>query len=206
MDFGNGAGKDNVFIGIIGRGNAGTQTEEVKNPCPECVLEQSPQTALKTSSANVNIWDCPDPEIFGRIMKPLQPKVTSDSKTADLLYEIWDAKQRKLHIQVKNIIPLRKWVHIVITSGNNDAWKPDLKVYQNGKVVHTEAAAWLPQTNYTKNNYIGKSNWMIATSPYDNADELFKGSIFDFRGYRTTMSDKKVKDTYKWGKKLLGLE
>ena len=79
------------------------------------------------------------------------------------------------------------------------------KIYQNGKVVHTEAAAWLPQTNYTTNNYIGKSNWMNVTSPYDNADELLKGNLFDVRGYRTAMTEKKVKDTYKWGKKMLGL-
>ncbi len=29
--------------------------------------------------------------------------------------------------------------------------------------------------------------------------------MFDFRMYRTAMNDNKVKDTYKWGKKLLGL-
>lgn len=219
-DFGNGAGKDNVFVGIMGRGNAGVQTipdpvclDQSISTVPsapsgqQCTEEVSPQTAMITSSANINIWDCPDPELFGKIMKPVQPKASppGEAKTADLIYEIWDSKQRKLHIQVKNVIPLRKWVHIVITSGNNDAWKPDLKIYQNGKVVHTEAAAWLPQTNYTTNNYIGKSNWMNVTSPYDNADELFKGSIFDFRGYKTVMPEKKVKDTYKWGKKLLGL-
>jgi hypothetical protein len=113
---------------------------------------------------------------------------------------------RKLHIQVKNVIPLRKWVHIVITAGNNDAWKPSLKIYADGKEVHVEEAAWLPQTNYTTNNYIGKSNWSNMTSPYDNADELFKGKIFDLRGYRTTIDKKKVKNTYEWGKKLLGLK
>jgi len=219
FDFGNGAGKDNIFVGIMGRGNAGVQKNEMVTCLDQaittvpsapsgqqCTEEVSPQTAMITSSANVNIWDCPDPEIFGKIMKPVQPKASppGEAKTADLIYEIWDSKQRKLHIQVKNVIPLRKWVHIAITAGNNDAWKPDLKIYQNGKVVHTESA-WLPQNNYTTNNYIGKSNWMNVTSPYDNADELFKGSIFDFRGYRTAMTEKKVKDTYKWGKKMLGL-
>ena len=44
------------------------------------------------------------------------------------------------------------------------------------------------------------------TSPYENADKLFKGKMFDFRGYRIAMDEKKVKDTYKWGKNLLGLE
>jgi len=221
-DFGNGSGKDNVFVGIIGRGNNGVQTNEIRESVcsdqalstvpsapsgQQCVLEQSPETALITSSANINLWDCPKPEIFGNIMKPLQPKASpaGDAKTADLIYEIWDDKMRKLHVQVKNIFPLRKWVHITITAGDNDSWKPELKFYRNGKLVHTEGAAWLPQTNYTTNNYIGKSNWTNATSPYDNADELFKGKIFDFRGYRTMMNEKKIKDTYNWGKKMLGL-
>ena len=223
-DFGNGAGKDNVFVGIMGRGNAGPQSDEIRKPVcldqaittvPEapsgeqCTLEQSPQTALITSSANVNLYDCPKPEVFGRIMKPIQPKAappSSEAKTADLIYEIWDDQMRKLHIQVKNIIPLRKWVHITITAGDNDAWKPSLKVYRNGDLVHTEGAAWLPQTNYTTNNYIGKSNWQNMTSPYDNADELFRGRLFDLRGYRIAMNEKKIEDTYKWGKKLLGLD
>lgn len=222
-DFGNGSGNNNVFVGILGRGNAGTQynqptqnaicEDQALNTVPtapsgqQCVLEQSPQTAMLTSSANVNEWNCPAPELFGKIMKPIQPTASpsGDATTADLIYEIWDSKMRKLHIQVKNAIPLRKWVHIVITAGNNDAFKPDLKIYKNGKVVHTEAAAWLPQSNYTTNNYIGKSNWMNSTSPYENADKLFKGKLFDFRGYNTVMTEKKVKDTYNWGKKLIGI-
>lgn len=214
FDFGNGPGKDNIFVGIIGRGNAGPQTNEVndQNTIPsapsgqQCTQEVSPQMAMATSSGNVNVWDCPDPEIFGKIMKPLQPKlVTGYAKTADLLYEIWDSKQRKLHIQVKNVIPIKKWVHVVITTGNNDPWKPDLKIYINGEISHTESSSWLPQNNYTTNNYIGKSNWMNVTSPYDNADALFKGKLFDFRGYKTMMPEKKVQDTYAWGKQLLGI-
>ena len=222
-DFGNSAGKDNVVVGIMGRGNAGLQTATDKPICldqalttvpappsgQQCTEEVSPERALITSAANVNLWDCPKPELFGKIMKPIQPKAappTSEAKTADLIYEIWEGQMRKLHIQVKNVIPLRKWVHIVITAGNNDAFKPSLKIYADGKEVHVEEAAWLPQTNYTTNNYIGKSNWMNMTSPYDNADELFKGRLFDIRGYRTTMDKKKVKDIYNWGKKLLGLK
>jgi hypothetical protein len=215
-------GENNVFVGIMGRGNAGPQSDELLKPTcldqavttvpgppsgQQCVLEQSPETALITSSANVNLWDCPKPELFGKIMKPLQPKATpkGEAKTADLIYEIWDTKMRKLHIQVKNVVPLRKWTHFVITAGDNDAWKPSLKIYRNSKLVHTESSAWLPQTNYTTNNYIGKSNWMNVTSPYQNSDELFKGRLFDFRGYRIAMDENKVKNTYKWGKKLLGL-
>jgi hypothetical protein len=215
-------GDNNVFVGIIGRGNAGPQSDELLKPVCEdqavttvpstpsgqqCVLEQSPETAMITSSANVNLWQCPKPELFGKIMKPLEAKAATEgeAKTADLVYEIWDTKMRKLHIQVKNVVPLRKWVHFVITAGDNDAWKPSLKIYRNGKVVHTESSAWLPQTNYTTNNYIGKSNWMNVTSPYQNSDKLFKGRLFDFRGYRIAMDEKKVKDTYKWGKQLLGL-
>jgi hypothetical protein len=221
FDFGNGAGKDNVVCGIIGRGNPGKQQDELSTVCldqaittvpsapsgQQCVLEQSPVVAMATSSANINVWDCPKPELFGRIMKPIQPKTSppGEARTADLLYEVWDSKQRKVHIQVKNVIPLRKWTHIVITTTNNDAWKPDLKIYKNGKLAHTEGASWLPQTNYTTNNYIGKSNWSNVTSPYENADELFKGRMFDIRGYRVMMNETKINDTYLWGKDKLGL-
>lgn len=222
FDFGD-QGKPSVFCGIIGRGNAGTQQDIMTSMEPLCqqeerktipdtpsgaqpTLEQSPQTAMLTSSANVNLWDAPNPEITGRIMEPLHKKasVTTEAKTADLLYEVWDNKQRKLHIQVKNVFPLKKWTHVVITTTSMDAFKPDLKIYANGKVVHVEQGAWLPQTNYTSNNYIGKSNTMDATSQFDNKDELFKGKLFDFRGYRTVMNEQKINDTIEWGKKLLG--
>jgi uncharacterized membrane protein YcgQ (UPF0703/DUF1980 family) len=106
---------------------------------------------------------------------------------------------------VKNVFPLRKWVHIAITTTNNDAFKPGLKIYRNGELVLTEAAAWLPQTNETTNNYIGKSNWSNVTTPYQNADELFKGKMFDIRGYDILMTEKKIKDTVQWGKDRLGL-
>jgi hypothetical protein len=222
FDFGNGAGKDNVFCGIIGRGNPNKQDNTLQNPVcldqsvntvpdapsgEQCGIEVSPQTLMATSSANVNIWNCPDPAMFGKIEKPIQPKAAPphEAHNADLLYEIWDEQQRKLHIQVKNAFPLRKWVHIAITASNNDAFAPGIQIYRNGKIIHTEESGWLPQTNFTTNNYIGKSNWTDVTSPYQNADALLKARVFDFRGYRTAMPKKKVQDTYKWGKKLLGL-
>ena len=217
FDFGNGAGKDNVFAGIIGRGNMEAQmdlqditiSESTIPTAPsgqQCTNEVSAEMGMIISGSDVDVWDCPDPQLFGRIMKPLQQKAVpkEEAKSADLIYEVWDAKQRKLHIQVKNIIPIRKWVHIAITATSNDPAKPGLNIYQNGQVVHKEESSWLPQNNYTTNNYIGKSNWTNVTSPYENADELFKGRIFDFRGYRTAMTAKKIKDTYNWGKKLIG--
>jgi len=220
FDFGNGPNQDNVFCGIVGRGNATTQQtspsrclDESQKTIPDGpsgaqgTVEQSPQTALLTSSANVNLYDCPDPEIVGRIMEPLHPKTsTAEPQTADLLYEIFDNKMRKLHIQVKNVFPLKKWVHIVITTTNNDAMKPGLAIYANGKKVHTETSAWLPQTDHTTNNYIGKSNWANVTSQMDNKDELFKGKLFDFRGYNQSMAEKKIQDTYAWGKELLSVD
>jgi len=57
--------------------------------------------------------------------------------------------------------------------------------------------------NETTKNYIGKSNWANATSPHQNADELFKGKMFDVRAYRTPMNKKKIQDTVFWGKELL---
>ena len=215
LDFGNGAGKDNVFVGIVGRGNPpATSSTDLALPDsslatgPTCTEEVAPVVAMATSSANVNRWDCPVPELFGRIMPPTTSVPSSapphEATTADLLYEIWDEKQRKLHVQIKNAVPLRQWVHFVITAGDNDPWKPSLLVYRNGVVVHSEESAWLPQTNETTHNYIGKSNWQSQTSPYSNADELFRGRLFDVRAYRTTVKEKKVKDMYTWGQLRLG--
>lgn len=217
FDFGNGANADNVFVGIIGRGNLGTQQEEPSKCVDEsertvpdqpsgaqCVQEVSPEVAFATSRADVNTYDCPSPELFGRIMEPLEKKTKKQNATsADLLYEIFEGKMRKLHVQVKNVFPIKKWTHIVITTTNNAAFSSGLKIYANGKLVHTEQSAFLPQTNYTTSNYIGKSNWANATSPYANADELFKGRLFDFRGYRTAFTEQKINDTYEWGQKLL---
>lgn len=221
FDFGNGPNQDNVFVGIVGRGNIGTQQDDMTKSCvdesqktvpdqpsgAQCVTEVSPQVAFATSRANIETYDCPSPDLFGRIMEPIEQKAGKphDASTADLLYEIFEGKMRKVHIQVKNVFPIRKWTHIVITTTNNSAFSSGLKIYANGKLVHTEESTFLPQTNYTTNNYIGKSNWANTTSPYANADALFNGKLFDFRGYRIAFTEKKIKDTYKWGSTLLGL-
>ena len=215
-DFGNGPGMDNVVVGIVGRGNMGSQQEvkscqdESQKTIPDApsgqqpTHEQSPQTAMLTSSANVDLYICPSPELFGAIVPPLNVPTATSATTADLLYEIWDNKLRILRIQVKNIFPLKKWTHITITATSNASFSSGLSIYKDGTLVHSEQNAPLPQTNYTKRNYIGKSNWASVTSDDVNADELFKGSLFDFRGYRTIMTEKKIKNTIAWGKNLLG--
>lgn len=221
IDFGNGPNQDNVVVGIVGRGNINAQQDDPTSQCideslktipdapsgAQCTEEVSPQVAFATSRANIETYDCPSPDIFGRIMEPLEKKAGKphDASTADLLYEIYEGKMRKVHIQVKNVFPIRKWTHITITTTNNSAFSSGLKIYANGKRVHTEETTFLPQTNYTTSNYIGKSNWANATSPYANADELFKGKLFDLRGYRTAFTEQKIKDTYGWGSTLLGL-
>jgi Concanavalin A-like lectin/glucanases superfamily len=219
FDFGNGAGKDNVWCGIVGRGNATASSDPIRQlvcggqestvPDAPSGAQPSkvttPQNLMKTTQANVDEYTCPKPSIYGRIMPETQAhsQPLMSAITADLVYEIWDHRQRKFRIQVKNIIPLRKWVHIAITARNMDSFRPDIDIYSNGELVHTEPEGWLPQENNTTKNYIGKSNWSNATSPYENADDLFKGRLFDFRGYRIQMPAKKIKESYTWGKDLL---
>jgi hypothetical protein len=98
---------------------------------------------------------------------------------------------------------LEVWTHVVITAEGSDAFRPDIVVYKNGEKVFVEESGWLPQNNNTSKNYIGKSNWSNVTSQYGNRDELFKGSVFDIRGYRTQLSEGVIKESYAWGKKLL---
>jgi hypothetical protein len=215
FDFGS-QGKSSVFCGIVGRGNPTMSQDGLSSQCEatktlptspsgtQGTREVSPQQAMWQSSADVNRWDCPDPAITGRIMEPQKGTVPATvPQTADLLYEVWDERQRKLHIQVKNVFPLKKWTHVVITALSMDAMKPDVAVYVNGEQKHREDGAWLPQTNYTASNYLGRSNTADATSQYQNRDELFKGRMFDVRGYRTIMTEKKIADTMEWGEALL---
>ena len=218
FDFGNGAGKDNVFLGILGRGSEGI-SQKVRDPsCGDSTVPPppsgaqpcdvvTPQRLMETTPANVNEYVCEKPDIYGRIMPPIQPKSSPphDARKADLVYEIWDHQQRKLHVQLHDAVPIRKWTHVVITTTSQNAAKPDLNFYVNGALFHEEKGAWLPQETYTTHNYIGKSNWTNATSPFQNADALFKGKLFDLRGYQTQMSPKKVEKTYRWGKALLGV-
>jgi hypothetical protein len=222
FDFGNGAGKDNVWLGIVGRGNAEAQMQPIRmNGCllqnestvpdypsgaqnPE---ETTPQNLMETTSANVNEFSCQKPEVFGREMPPVQPFAVPPfkSETADLVYEIWDSQQRKLHVQVPGVFKLKQWTHVVITATNSDATRPTLAFYVNGQLANTEVGAWLPQNSSTTFNYVGKSNWMNTMTNDENADEYFKGELFDFRGYSQFLKPAKVKETYRWGLQKLGL-
>jgi hypothetical protein len=131
---------------------------------------------------------------------------TFRATSADLLYEVWDHQQRKLHIQIPQAFRLQKWTHVLMTTTNWDATRPTLTFYIDGKLASTQVDAWLPQTASTERNYIGKSNWANDTSGAANADEYFKGKLFDFRAYKRPFKPTKVKETYQWGKKYLGLE
>ena len=211
-----------MFVGIIGRGNELPSQEPIRLGCvlnntstvpakpsgAQPVDETTPQNLMETTSANVNDFECPKFEVYGETLPPVQPQAVPQFKatTADLLYEIWDSQQRKLHIQVPGAFPLQKWTHVTITTTNMDASRPTLTFYINGVLMQTEPDSWLPQNGSTTLNYIGKSNWADDTSDAANPDELFKGDLFDFRGYNTPMTATKVKETYQWGKDLLGLK
>ena len=221
LDFGNGPGRDNVFLGIVGRGDANISAEDIRpDPCqaestlptgpsgPQPVAEVTPQELMRTTSANVDEFTCRGFETQPRRLPPSrvvpwQPR--NLTKKASLLYEIWDKQQRKMRIKVDGVIPRRKWVHIAITATDMASFRPAIKVYIDGEDVFTKPSGFLPQASTTTNNYLGKSNWSNDTSQYENKDELFNGSLFDVRGYKLPMTAKKVKDTYEWGKKQLGL-
>ncbi len=210
FDFGNGSGRDNVWLGIVGRGSPSIQDSTIRAVSQGCVEEVRPQTLMATTSANVDDFMCPLFEVTGKRVKPLIPRKApkssnEEARMADLVYEVWDAKDRKMRITVPNSVPLRKWTHIAVTAATNDAFRPDIKIFINGIQSAFFPSGFLPQTNYMTNNYLGKSNWADATSQYENRDELFKGRIFDFRAYNTIMSEKKIGESVKWGTKLLGI-
>ena len=78
-------------------------------------------------------------------------------------------------------------------------------VYLNGKSIYSNSGFY--PTNLTRTNcYIGKSNWSSATSQYENKDELFKGKLFDLRGYKVPVSDKMILESVVYGKQKLQVE
>jgi hypothetical protein len=124
---------------------------------------------------------------------------------ATLIYEVWDQRQRKMSIKINGCIPLRTWTHIAVTAITGDATRPDIGVFVNGEQVYVNPSGFLPQATSTTNNYLGKSNWANDTSTYELRDELFHGSLFDFRLYNSAMAQSKIKDTIFWGKQMLAL-
>lgn len=217
LDFGNGAGIDNIFIGIIGKGNFSSQEDESANistvPCGKSGAQppplMSPQKLMLSTAANVNDFECRSQEIFpnpkGNHLTNCPKKLKNDHHTADMIYELWDQKQRRLRMKVPGAFTIGVWTHIVITTDTNDNLRPPISVYKDGRQVYKEPAGFLPQASSTSKNYIGKSNWTSNNDPMNNKDELFKGSLFDVRAYKMPLTQDRISDFYKWGKENLGL-
>jgi hypothetical protein len=226
FDFGNGAGIDNVWVGILNRGNQGIGSDEaakkvllcgdpIKDVLPDGpsgaqpVEVTTPEDLMKTSSANVEEFTCEGFAVAPRNLGHPNRKVKKAdglAKTADMCYEVWDRDQRKMRIVVPSAFKAEVWAHVVVTAEGTDSFRPDIAVYIDGKKRFVQPNGWLPQNSITEKNYIGKSNWADVTSQYANKDELFKGAVFDFRGYNAPLSAKGIAESYGWGKKMLGLD
>jgi hypothetical protein len=216
FDFGNGAGMDNVFVGIVGRGNMGFAKKEYPNLCEttvppspsgqQPVVEVHPQKLMKTTCANVDEYECKGMAVEPVIKKPREQMLIEQGDNADMLYEIWEGKTRKMHVVVPKAFVRGEWTHIAITAGSANAFRPEIQIYRNGKLVYVEVNGWLPTVSNTASNYIGKSNWFNVTSQYSDRDELLKGSVFDIRGYSVPLSKQIIRDTVNWGREKLGME
>ena len=228
FDFGDGAGKNNVFLGILGKGDPdsaagnairpGTKCEESTVPGPGSGAQFCPELRAedlyRISSANVDEFVCTGPEVYADPAKAQQlntrpPKAATDpnakASRATLLYEVWDSSLRVMQIKINQAIPVGQWTHIVITAANMDAMRPNIVVYVNGNYTYTKSDGFLPQAATTQKNYIGKSNWADNSSGYELRDELLSGSVFDFRMYTSALSEAKIKRTLQWGMDKLGL-
>lgn len=215
FDFGNGAGRDNILLGIEGRGNragAGFGALAARPPSNAAVCQRkparevSPQAYLTSSDANVDAWICDGPEpVDSTYPEDEQTDDNSAPPTANLLFEIWDERQRKMQIRVLDVIPRKRWVHVAVTATDVSSIRPNWQVFIDGKMVYEEESGHVPLKNYLTRNYIGRSNWERATATYQDADERFRGALFDFRLYRTPMSADKIRRTVEWGREKLGL-
>ena len=225
LDFGNGAGIDNVFVGILGRGDGTIEkgSEIRKDPCSYIDLNKvvpdfpsgaqfspvmSPMELMLTTSGNINDAVKDEP-VYPRKILPVKPPqaetLVAGGETATLLYEVWNGKLRMQHIKVQGAIKLKKWTHICITTATGDGVRPALQIWIDGVKSAEDSNAHLPQTSFTSNNYLGKSNWFSASSQFENKPEMFKGGLFDVRGYDQSVTDVKLKKIIGWGKTRLGI-
>ena len=149
-------------------------------------------------------------KILPRNLKPLaSPQAeneTAGGETATLLYEVWNGKLRMQHIKVQGAVKLKQWTHICITTATGDGVRPALQIWIDGEKRAEDGNAHLPQSSFTSNNYLGKSNWFSASSQYENKPEMFKGGLFDVRGYSQSVTEEKLKKTIRWGKLRLGIK
>ena len=223
VDFGDGPGRNNIVLGIIGKGDATITDaatlrppllcgEDTTVPFPPSGAQPadivSPQELLRTTDANVDEFSCMGFEGNPKRLPPsrVTEKVVKGPKNkATLLYEVWDSQQRVMRIRVPSVIPLRSWTHICVTAKSDDAFRPDIGIYINGEQVFVEPSGFLAQTSVLSNCYIGKSNWANATSQYENRDELFKGKLFDLRAYKTPLAERVIQESVSWGKQKLNL-
>jgi hypothetical protein len=224
VDFGDGPGRNNIVLGIIGKGDAFITDAAILRPPLLCGEDTtlptspsgaqpadvvSPQELLRTTDANVDEFNCMGFEGNPRRLPPsrvVDKTIKGPKNKATLLYEVWDNQQRVMRLRVPSIIPLKTWTHICVTAKSDDAFRPDIGIYVNGEQVFVEPSGFLPQTSTLSNCYLGKSNWANATSQYENKDELFKGKMFDFRAYKTPLPDRVIQESVSWGKKKLDVE
>jgi hypothetical protein len=223
FDFGNGPGKDNVVLGILGSGDMGVDSSQIRpllcggdSTVPtepsgaQPAEELPPQELMKTSNANVDDYTCVGFETSPRRLPPsFAGTQATDKKStgkATLMYEVWDKQSRKMRMKLGSAIPLKTWTHICVTSTTDDAFRPNMAFYINGKKVLEKESGWLPATSSMTNCYIGKSNWSNSVSQYEDRDELFKGKLFDFRAYRRNQSEAMINESYDWGITKLGIK
>jgi hypothetical protein len=110
-----------------------------------------------------------------------------------------------MQVKINKAVGLDEWTHIVVTAASMDAVRPDIKFYINGEAIYSQESGFLPQSQYTEKNYLGKSNWTDQPGEYELRDELFKGSMFDFRMYTRPLNDVFIKNIIKWGAPLIGV-
>jgi hypothetical protein len=222
IDFGDGAGINNVWLGIAGRGDMKAEIKEkyqalcgtgqadvlpaagsgsgaaayVEEVAPQVILEQDYSQCTGFTVA---------PKDYQSPRRAVSVEEGAAAQSASLVYEVWESDDRKMRVEIPGFFLKGVWTHVVVAALDDDPYRPDLAFYRNGEQIHVQPSAWLPQKNETTLNYIGRTNWLDTTSRYANKSELFKGYMADYRMYNTVVEEAVIVDSYKWGAEKLGL-
>jgi hypothetical protein len=220
FDFGDGAGINNVWLGINGRGDmkaeiagkyqalCGTSVTDVL-PDPgsgaQYAEEVTPQVLLEKDLTTCSGFTVTPVEPEPVRVMTLSKKEEAGAASASLVYEVWERDDRKMRVEIPGFFLKGVWTHVVVAALDDDPYRPDLAFYRNGVLMHVQPSAWLPQKNETTLNYIGRTNWFDVTNRYANKSELFKGYMADIRMYNSVVEENVIKDSHLWGSEKLGL-
>jgi hypothetical protein len=174
-----GTGKRNrIWFGIEG---TGTDLAPARVVTP--AQELSPQDILAVGQ----LTEPASPLNAPATVQPVP--VTTASRSATYVFEIWDDEQRIMRIaSPMGAARIGKWQHVVVTTTTHADWWPTWQLWIDGTLVATKTDGRMSPALELTQNFIGRG---------------LRGCLQDFRVYNRPMTEHKIAAAIRWGSGVL---